>query len=89
MNSKEKTDSKKLILCDNVKYLMEKHRLSRTKMMRIMGVCMKTLRSIENDFVPPQMSCRVLYNLYQHFHICSYELLTVKLRERDKENEQK
>ena len=70
MNSKEKTDSKKLILCDNVKYLMEKHRLSRTKMMRIMGVCMKTLRSIENDFVPPHMSCRVLYNLYQHFHIC-------------------
>lgn len=68
----EKNDAQ--ILCQNIKFLRQKHKLSKNKMAQILGVSMKTLNCIENGILPPRMSCEPLFRIQRHFGILPQHL---------------
>ncbi len=72
MEREVRSKKEKLIFCENVRYLVRKYNLSRTA---IMGVSMKTLKSIENDVIPRRMSCEVFVRIYVNFDIGSQYML--------------
>lgn len=62
------------ILCQNIKFLRQKHKLSKNKMAQILGVSMKTLNCIENGILPPRLSCEILFRIQHHFDILPQHL---------------
>lgn len=84
MEQSQKTKDEKRIFCENVKYLRAKYNLSRTAMAKKMGVCMKTLKSLENGVIPNNMNCRVLMNIYDSLGIHPKLMLSISLEEKDK-----
>lgn len=64
------------IFCENVKYLRSANNLSKTAMAKKMGVCRKTLESIEQGIVPKKMTCKVLFNIYTNFGIEPPDMIT-------------
>ena len=72
MIMKEKNDVQ--ILCQNIKFLRQKYKLSKNKMAQILGVSVKTLNCIENGNFPPRMSCEILLRIQHHFAISPRQL---------------
>ena len=64
------------IFCENVKYLRTVNNLSKTSMAKKMGVCKKTLESIEQGVVPERITCKVLFNIYTNFGIEPPDMVT-------------
>lgn len=53
----------------NVKWLREKHGLSKKEMAKILGISVGTLNKIEKSELPPRLSVDIVFNIYQHFGI--------------------
>ena len=68
------------ILCQNIKFLRQKHKLSKNKMSQIFGVSVKTLNSIENGILPPRMSCEPIFRIQGYFSIRPSQLFSTILQ---------
>lgn len=64
------------IFCENIKYLRSANNLSKTTMTKKLGVCKKTLESLEKGVVPKRMSYKVLQNIYSNFGIKPDDILS-------------
>ena len=67
------------IFCENVKYLRSVNNLSKTAMAKKMGVCRKTLESIEYGIIPEKITCKVLFNIYTNFGIEPPDMISIFL----------
>ena len=65
------------ILCQNIKFLRQKHKLSKNKMSQILGIGTKTLTQIENGILPPRMSSEPLFRIQSHFGIRPQQLFSI------------
>lgn len=68
------------ILCENIKRLRKKERLSKKEMARIMGIGIRSVTMLENGMLPVRMEAETLWRLKLHFGI-SIEYLFSKLIE--------
>ena len=72
---KETNDEK--ILCQNIKFLRQKHKLTKTQMSQILGVSIKTLNRLENGILPPRISCELIFRIQRHFGIQPRQLFYI------------
>ena len=72
---KETNDEK--ILCQNIKFLRQKHKLTKTQMSNILGISIRTLNRIENGILPSRISCEVLFRIQSNFGIRARELFQI------------
>ena len=65
------------ILCQNIKLLRQKHNLSKTQMSQILGVSIKTLNRLEDGFLPPRISCELIFRIQRQFGIQPRQLFDI------------
>ena len=65
------------ILCQNIKFLRQKHNLSKTQMSQILGVSIKTLNRLEDGFLPPRISCELIFRIQRQFGIQPRQLFDI------------
>ena len=53
----------------NVKFLREKHNISKTKMAQMLGVSFKSLNKIENGQIPKRLSVGIVFRIEQYFGV--------------------
>ena len=70
-------ESDAIILCQNIKFLRQKHNLSKTQMSNILGISIQTLNRIENGILPSRISCEVLFRIQSNFGIRARELFQI------------
>ncbi len=58
----------------NVKFLREKHNISKTKMADILGISFNSLNKIESGQMPKRMSVGVVFRIEQYFGVKCYLL---------------
>ena len=62
------------VFCKNMYALRKKNNLTQQQMARILGISIKSLRSVEKGSVPPRMKISVVYRIYNTFHLLPSEL---------------
>lgn len=67
------------IFCQNLRYLRQKHGLSKTRMANILGVGINTLNRLEQGVASPRLGSSVLYNAGVYFNIKTDDLLHIPL----------
>ena len=70
------------VLSANVKYLRAHYHLTKAEMAGIMGVCLKTLSTLENGEMPKKLKCDALIRLSTHFHLPVNDLLYTELTDK-------
>ncbi len=68
------TDQALLTFCANIRYLRDKHGLSKRDMADILGVGVKTITALEHNTVPKRLGSSVLLRMSRHFHVRICEL---------------
>jgi DNA-binding XRE family transcriptional regulator len=58
-----------MAFCENVRYVRKKNGLSKKEMAKKLGIGVKSLELIESGSLPPRMSVRVVYMIYENFGI--------------------
>lgn len=74
------TDKQLTIFCQNLRYLRQKHGLSKTRMANILGVGINTLNHLEQGTTSPRLGSSVLYNAGVYFHVKTDDLLHIVLK---------
>jgi len=64
------------ILCENIKRLRKKEKLSKKEMARVMGIGTRSLTALENGILPMRMKANVLWRLKLRFGITIEDLFT-------------
>lgn len=72
-------DKQLAIFCKNLRYLRQKHGLSKRNMANILGIGVNTLTSLEQGIASPRLGSSVLYNAGVYFHIRTDDLLHIPL----------
>ena len=70
MNKKEQY----IILCKNIKYLRRKNKLTQKKMAEICHISVSSLRKIERNELPPQLSVDIIFYLVFYFKLVPKQL---------------
>lgn len=70
------------ILCENIRFLRQKHGLSRTAMAQHLHITLKNLDLLEAGTFPARISIRFLFHTCQAFDIPIRELLTTHLSDK-------
>ena len=65
----EKNRRQFLNLCALIRELRQRHNLSQREMAALLGVGVHTLRQLEAGRVPPRVSVRIVYRIYDAFGI--------------------
>ncbi len=63
----------------NIKFLREKHNISKTKMSDILGISFNSLNKIESGQMPKRMSVDVVFRAEQYFGVKCHLLFKNKL----------
>ena len=58
-----------LNFCRKVTALRQAHGLSVREMAKRLGVSEKTIRSVESGFIPPRLSCSILFRIEREFGV--------------------
>lgn len=74
------TDKQLTIFCRNLRYLRQKHGLSKTRMANILGVGINTLNRLEQGTASPRLGSSVLYNAGVYFNLKTDDLLHIPLK---------
>ena len=67
------------ILCKNIRYLREKHNLSRKEMAGRLHIGVGSLKKMEEGEVPPRMGVEILFHIYRCFGIKPCEIVSREL----------
>ena len=70
-------ESDAIILCQNIKFLRQKHNLSKTQMSQFLGVSIKTLNRLEDGILPPRISCELIFRIQRQFGIQPRQLFDI------------
>ena len=57
------------IFCRNVLALRKKHNLTQAEMAKLLGIGVKSLRSLEKGEIPPRLSCGIIIIIYKEFGV--------------------
>jgi transcriptional regulator with XRE-family HTH domain len=63
-----------LILCENLRRLRREYGFSKREMAEILGIGVASLTLLEQDRIPPRLSCAVLFRASRYFRIRAHEL---------------
>ena len=66
---REQGTDERTIFCSNVKWLRQKHRLTKQQMAAIMGIGVYSITKLEQGNLPPRMRIDAALNLSHHFRI--------------------
>lgn len=58
-----------LIFCENIRFLRKQNNLSQAEMAELLGIGIKSLRSLEKDRIPSRLSCDILFRIYTAFGV--------------------
>ena len=64
------------ILCENVKKLRMKERLSQKEMASLLGIGIYSLKKLENGILPPRLTWRFLLSIHENFGIFPSDMMT-------------
>ena len=64
------------ILCENVKKLRMKERLSQKEMASLLGIGIYSLKKLENGILPPRLTWRFLLSIHESFGIFPSDMMT-------------
>lgn len=76
MNIHNIIEEQSLIFCNNILILRKKHKLTQAQMSELLGIGVKSLRSLEKGEIPPKLSCDVIFNIYTVFGIYPSEMFS-------------
>ncbi len=68
-NQPKKCEDDGLVFCQNILALRKKYQLTQVKMAELLGISIKSLRSLERGKIPPKLSCKILFNIYEVFGV--------------------
>jgi len=68
------TDNDLLTLCRNIRYLRQKHKLTKAQMAEILGISKYSLSLLEKDICPPRLEYTMLITASRYFKIPIYWL---------------
>lgn len=80
-NSREKSKIQLLNMCSNIKFLREKHCLTKKEMAKRLKISTRSLSMLEEGIVPPNLSCEILFRIQYEFDISPSDLLKGRINE--------
>ena len=69
------------IVCENIRFLRQKHGLSRTAMAKRLHITLKNLDSLEADIFPERIHVGFFFHVHQAFGVPPRDLLIIRLSE--------
>lgn len=68
-NKSKNHEDNRLNFCGNIVALRKKYHLTQAEMAEVLGISVKSLRSLEKGKIPPRLNCSILFNIYKSFDI--------------------
>ena len=69
------------IVCENIRFLRQTHRLSRTAMAKKLHITLKNLDSLESGVFPERIHVGFFFHAHESFGIPPRDLLIIRLSE--------